>query len=107
MIVERESGKKAKEPVAAITDVEIGAISEKLASAVPEQKPAGLAVIKSFFAELKVFKNPQFLSLTFAEIAASIGFLIPMYYFQSKFPWRIPSLVPQNRKIQTPMHITY
>ncbi|KAG0330854.1 hypothetical protein BG000_011403 [Podila horticola] len=83
LIVERESGKKAKEPVAAITDVEIGAISEKLASAVPEQKPAGLAVIKSFFAELKVFKNPQFLSLTFAEIAASIGFLIPMYYFQT------------------------
>ncbi|KAF9305476.1 hypothetical protein BGZ74_010142 [Mortierella antarctica] len=83
LIVERESGKKAKEPVAAITDVEIGAISEKLASAVPEQKPTGLAVVKSFFAELKVFKDPQFLSLTFAEIAASIGFLIPMYYFQT------------------------
>lgn len=82
LIVERESGKKVKEPVA-MTDVEIGAISEKLASSVPEKKPTGLVVVKAFFAELKVFKDPQFLSLTCAEIAASIGFLIPMYYFQT------------------------
>jgi hypothetical protein len=89
LIVERESGKKVKEPVA-MTDVEIGAISEKLASSVPEKKPTALAAAKAFFAELKVFKDPQFLSLTCAEIAASIGFLIPMYYFQSKCPC-IPS----------------
>lgn len=39
----------------------------------------------SFFQSLHVFKNPQFLSLTLAELAASIGYLIPLYYMQSKF----------------------
>ncbi|KAF8941460.1 major facilitator superfamily domain-containing protein [Dissophora ornata] len=78
LISERESGKKMPEPAPAITDVEIGQITEKLS---PEsKKPTGIA---GFFAELKVFKNPQFLSLTFAELSASIGFLIPMYYFQT------------------------
>ncbi|KAF9964761.1 hypothetical protein BGZ70_005968 [Mortierella alpina] len=78
LIVERDNGKKMPEPAPAITDVEIGQIAEKLS---PEnKKPTGLA---GFFAELKVFKNPQFLSLTFAELSASIGFLIPMYYFQT------------------------
>lgn len=38
----------------------------------------------SFFQSLHVFKNPQFLSLTMAELAASIGYLIPLYYMQSK-----------------------
>ncbi|KAF9398803.1 hypothetical protein BGZ76_008031, partial [Entomortierella beljakovae] len=76
MISERENGKKMKEPVSAISDAEIGQITEKLSSSSisEKKKPTGLA---AFFAELKVFKNPQFLSLTFAEIAASIGFLIP------------------------------
>ncbi|KAF9956680.1 hypothetical protein BGZ72_002566 [Mortierella alpina] len=77
LIVERENGKKMPEPTPAITDVEIGQIAEKLSM---KKKPTGLA---GFFAELKVFKNPQFLSLTFAELSASIGFLIPMYYFQT------------------------
>ncbi|KAG0365535.1 major facilitator superfamily domain-containing protein [Gamsiella multidivaricata] len=78
LIAERENGKKVPEPSPAMTDVEIGQINEKLS---PEKmKPTGVA---GFFAELKVFKNPQFLSLTFAELTASIGFLIPMYYFQT------------------------
>ncbi|KAF9994377.1 hypothetical protein BGZ80_001482 [Entomortierella chlamydospora] len=78
LIIERENGKKMPEPAPTITDVEIGQITEKLS---PEKKnPTG---ITGFFSELKVFKNPQFLSLTFAEIAASIGFLIPLYYFQT------------------------
>ena len=37
-----------------------------------------------FFEALKVFKDPQFLSLSLAELAASIGILIPLYYMQSK-----------------------
>lgn len=82
LIVERESGKKMPEPAKAITDAEIGQISEKLSS--EEEKAARPTGLAGFFAELKVFKNPQFLSLTCAELAASIGFLIPMYYFQSK-----------------------
>lgn len=43
----------------------------------PEKKP-------SFFAAVKVFKDPRFLLLSLAELAASIGFLIPLYYMQSK-----------------------
>jgi hypothetical protein len=39
----------------------------------------------SFFKVLHVFKNPQFLSLTVAEFTASIGYLIPLYYMQSKW----------------------
>ncbi|KAI1314741.1 hypothetical protein EDD11_001755 [Mortierella claussenii] len=89
LIVERESGKKVPEPARTITDAEIGQITEKLS---PEKKkPTG---ITGFFAELKVFKNPQFLSLTFAEIAASVGFLIPMYYFQTYSVFI--GLTPQN-----------
>ncbi|KAG0205395.1 hypothetical protein BGX28_003016 [Mortierella sp. GBA30] len=37
----------------------------------------------SFFQSLHVFKDPQFLSLTLAELAASIGYLIPLYYMQT------------------------
>ncbi|KAG0267498.1 hypothetical protein BG011_004532 [Mortierella polycephala] len=37
----------------------------------------------SFFQSLRMFKDPQFLSLTFAELAASIGYLIPLYYMQT------------------------
>jgi len=47
-----------------------------------QQEPQGRP---SFFQSLHVFKNPQFLSLTMAELAASIGYLIPLYYMQSKF----------------------
>ncbi|KAF8968651.1 hypothetical protein BGZ46_010837 [Entomortierella lignicola] len=79
LIVERESGKKMPEPEPVLADAEIGRIVEKLS---PKEKKKPIT-IASFFSELKVFKNPQFLSLTFAEIAASIGFLIPMYYFQT------------------------
>jgi hypothetical protein len=79
LIVERESGKKVPEPRCEITDLELNHMSEKLSQ---KTKPTGIV---GFFADLKVFKNPQFLSLTFAELAASVGFLIPMYYFQSKF----------------------
>ncbi|KAF9186638.1 hypothetical protein BGZ51_001826 [Haplosporangium sp. Z 767] len=37
----------------------------------------------SFFQSLHMFKDPQFLSLAFAELAASIGYLIPLYYMQT------------------------
>ncbi|KAG0351016.1 hypothetical protein BGZ54_003460, partial [Gamsiella multidivaricata] len=37
----------------------------------------------SFFQSLHVFKDPRFLSLTLAELAASIGYLIPLYYMQT------------------------
>ncbi|KAF9106228.1 hypothetical protein BGX29_010101 [Mortierella sp. GBA35] len=77
LIVERESGKKVPEPTRGITDLELNQMSEKLSQ---KTKPSGVA---GFLADLKVFKDPQFLSLTFAELAASVGFLIPMYYFQT------------------------
>ncbi|KAF9414761.1 hypothetical protein BGZ94_000287 [Podila epigama] len=87
LIVERESGKEVPEPVTPSSDVEMGAVSEKLASSsspsTPEESEPKMGGLKGFFSELKVFKNPQFLSLTCAEVAASIGFLIPMYYFQT------------------------
>ncbi|KAG0327065.1 hypothetical protein BGZ99_008405 [Dissophora globulifera] len=35
---------------------------------------------KSFFSAVKVFKDPQFLSLAMAELAVSIGLLMPLYY---------------------------
>ncbi|KAF9932890.1 hypothetical protein FBU30_007049 [Linnemannia zychae] len=38
---------------------------------------------KSFFEALKVYKDPQFLSLSLGELAASIGYLIPLYYMQT------------------------
>ncbi|KAF9965956.1 hypothetical protein BGZ70_003711 [Mortierella alpina] len=44
-------------------------------SAVPEKQP--------FLEALKVFKDARFLSLSLAELAASVGFLIPLYYMQS------------------------
>ncbi|KAF8953554.1 hypothetical protein BGZ46_003182, partial [Entomortierella lignicola] len=37
----------------------------------------------TFFQALHVFRNPQFLSLTFAELTASIGYLIPLYFMQT------------------------
>ncbi|KAG0376484.1 ATPase of 26S proteasome regulatory subunit 4 [Mortierella sp. AD032] len=49
-----------------------------------DEKPeSSLGEDKSFFEALKVFKDPQFLSLSVAELAASIGFLIPLYYMQT------------------------
>ncbi|KAF9366127.1 hypothetical protein BGX34_005890 [Mortierella sp. NVP85] len=42
----------------------------------PEEKP-------SFFAAIKVFKDPRFLSLSMSELTACIGFLIPLYYMQT------------------------
>ncbi|KAF9581166.1 hypothetical protein BGW38_001922 [Lunasporangiospora selenospora] len=81
MITERHSGEKVPEPAPPISDVELGQLSEKLSPKTSEQKK--LKGIAGFFAELKVFKDLEFLSLTFAELAASIGFLIPMYYFQT------------------------
>lgn len=40
----------------------------------------------SFFESFHVLKDPRFMSLTLAELTASIGYLIPYYYMQSKFP---------------------
>ncbi|KAF9933615.1 hypothetical protein FBU30_005054 [Linnemannia zychae] len=77
LIAERENGKKVPEPAHEINDLEVNHMDEKHSH---KRKSADKP---SFATELKVFKNPQFLSLTFAELAASIGFLIPMYYFQT------------------------
>ncbi|CAO3573113.1 unnamed protein product [Mortierella alpina] len=38
---------------------------------------------RPFFEALKVFKDARFLSLSLAELAASVGFLIPLYYMQT------------------------
>ena len=37
-----------------------------------------------FISKLNVFKNPQFLSLTIAQLVSSFGLFIPLYYLQSK-----------------------
>lgn len=44
----------------------------------------------SFFESFHVLKDPRFMSLTLAELTASIGYLIPYYYMQSKFPSDMP-----------------
>lgn len=61
------------------------ASKESIEDDVDEKPEASINSDKSFFEALKVFKDPQFLSLSIAELAASIGFLIPLYYMQSKF----------------------
>ncbi|KAF9337834.1 hypothetical protein BG006_002199 [Podila minutissima] len=53
-------------------------------SAVEEARQLQEQVKPGFFESLKVFRDPQFLALTMAELAASIGYLIPLYYMQSK-----------------------
>ncbi|KAF8982845.1 hypothetical protein BGZ46_000481 [Entomortierella lignicola] len=37
----------------------------------------------SFFAAMTVFKDPRFLSLSVADLIASVAFLIPLYYMQT------------------------
>ncbi|KAK3805478.1 MAG: major facilitator superfamily domain-containing protein [Linnemannia gamsii] len=47
-----------------------------------------------FISKLKVFKDPQFLSLTIAQLVSSFGLFIPLYYLQT-YAIHI-SLTPQN-----------
>lgn len=61
------------------------ASKESIEDDMDEKLEASITEDKSFFEALKVFKDPQFLSLSIAELAASIGFLIPLYYMQSMF----------------------
>ncbi|KAF9355802.1 hypothetical protein BGX26_006088 [Mortierella sp. AD094] len=57
--------------------VEDGKYEEhKLDEKVPEDKP-------SFFAALKVFKDPRFLFLSLAEFIVDLAFLVPLYYMQT------------------------
>jgi len=53
-------------------------------SATEEARQLQAQAKPGFFESLKVFRDPQFLALTMAEMAASIGYLIPLYYMQSK-----------------------
>ncbi|KAG0098945.1 hypothetical protein BGZ93_009738 [Podila epicladia] len=52
------------------------AIAERMAKSPKTKKP-------SFFESFHVLKDPQFMSLTLAELTASIGYLIPYYYMQT------------------------
>ncbi|KAF9302708.1 hypothetical protein BGZ74_004976 [Mortierella antarctica] len=52
-------------------------------SAVEEARQLQEQAKPGFFESLKVFRDPQFLALTMAELAASIGYLIPLYYMQT------------------------
>ncbi|KAG0032706.1 hypothetical protein BGZ81_010214 [Podila clonocystis] len=52
-------------------------------SAAEEARQLQAQAKPSFFESLKVFRDPQFLALTMAELAASIGYLIPLYYMQT------------------------
>ncbi|KAG0040250.1 hypothetical protein BGZ82_004254 [Podila clonocystis] len=51
-------------------------IAEPMAESPKTKKP-------SFFEAFHVLKDPQFMSLTLAELTASIGYLIPYYYMQT------------------------
>ncbi|KAF9164094.1 hypothetical protein DFQ26_001835 [Actinomortierella ambigua] len=76
LISERRSGKDTtNDSAAAVNVAEQGQPSEKVGEEAAQ--PA------SFLQQLKVFKNPQFMALTGAELAASFGFLIPMYFYHS------------------------
>jgi hypothetical protein len=46
----------------------------------------------SFFQSLHVLKDPQFMSLTLANVTVSIGYLVPLYYMQSMFILFFPPL---------------
>lgn len=48
----------------------------------------------SFFQSLHVLKDPQFMSLTLANVTVSIGYLVPLYYMQSKFIFPFPPMSP-------------
>ncbi|KAF9933616.1 hypothetical protein FBU30_005055 [Linnemannia zychae] len=51
----------------------------------PENQKPDLEAEKkpSFFQSLHVLKDPQFMSLTLANITVSIGYLVPLYYMQT------------------------
>ncbi|KAF9949416.1 hypothetical protein BGZ65_007345 [Modicella reniformis] len=76
---ERKSGEKVCESASAITNVEVGRLTEKLSL----QRKEPIGIVAAFLEELQVFKHPQFITLALAELTGSIGFLIPMYYFQT------------------------
>lgn len=45
---------------------------------------AGIGTGTGLLSKLSVFRNPQFLSLTIAQLISSFGIFIPLYYLQSK-----------------------
>ncbi|KAG9070991.1 hypothetical protein KI688_008534 [Linnemannia hyalina] len=47
------------------------------------QEPSATRKKPSFFQSLHVLKDPQFLSLTLANVTVSIGYLVPLYYMQT------------------------
>lgn len=50
-----------------------------------QQEPSTTRRKPSFFQSLHVLKDPQFMSLTLANVTVSIGYLVPLYYMQSMF----------------------
>ncbi|KAF9975398.1 hypothetical protein BGZ73_000962 [Actinomortierella ambigua] len=66
--------KHTTESAPAVSEAEQGQPCEKASE---EAQPA------SFLQQLKVFKDPQFMSLTGSELATAFGFLIPMYFYHS------------------------
>ncbi|KAF9551618.1 hypothetical protein EC957_006511 [Mortierella hygrophila] len=48
-----------------------------------QQKPSTTRKKPSFFQSLHVLKDPQFMSLTLANVTVSIGYLVPLYYMQT------------------------
>ncbi|KAG0215113.1 hypothetical protein BGX28_000818 [Mortierella sp. GBA30] len=79
-IVERKEHVKIVDPVPYLkTGIEK---NEEIGS-VATEKPVKQLDQKPFFEAVKVFKDPRFLSLSLAELAASVGFLIPLYYMQT------------------------
>ncbi|KAF9391272.1 hypothetical protein CPB97_007078 [Podila verticillata] len=52
-------------------------------SATEEARQLQAQIKPGFFESFKVFRDPQFLALTMAELTASVGYLIPLYYMQT------------------------
>lgn len=68
-----------QKPINKVQEDDMAIVENPMAKSPKTKKP-------SFFESFHVLKDPQFMSLTLAELTASIGYLIPYYYMQSKFP---------------------
>ncbi|KAG0335813.1 hypothetical protein BG004_008306, partial [Podila humilis] len=75
---EEEQGMEMQSP-----DLEKSAKSAMSATEQARAKQMQEETSPGFFETMKVFKDPQFLALTMAELCASIGYLIPLYYMQT------------------------
>ncbi|KAF9318816.1 hypothetical protein BG003_010544 [Podila horticola] len=65
-----------QKPINKVQEDDMAIVENPMAKSPKTKKP-------SFFESFHVLKDPQFMSLTLAELTASIGYLIPYYYMQT------------------------